>query len=86
MICRACVEGRHQECEGASCSCRLEEEQIERSLRATRLDCEALADTIYCNLMSGGCDVPRKLADAVGAANLKTLVRLVLLSNRSLKC
>ena len=86
MICQACIDGRHKECEGVSCSCSTEEAQIENSLRATRLNCEALADTIYLNLMGGGCDVPRKMTDAVGAANVKTLVRLVLLSDRALKC
>lgn len=85
MICQACIEGRHQECEGASCSCRLEEEKIERSLRTTREECESLADTIYIDLMGGGCDVPRKIADSVGASNLKVLIRLTLLSNRALK-
>jgi hypothetical protein len=88
MICENCRQGRHQMCEEGSCECprRKEDEEIERSIAATRQGDEELAETIYSNLLYGGSEVARLLTDGAGKPAVTHFVRQGLRANKAIKC
>ena len=88
MICENCKQGRHKECESPECDCprRKEEEEIDRSIAATRQGDEELAETIYSNLLYGGSEVARILTDGAGKPAVTHFVRQVLRASKAIKC
>jgi hypothetical protein len=64
----------------------VEDEQIEQSLRASRLGDEGLAETIYSNLLYGGSNVARMLTDGAGKDAVRLFVRQVLRAYKAVQC
>ena len=88
MICRACSEGRHNECEQSGCECAKQmEANFEKDLAAyvNAQGDEGLAETIYSDLMASGSGVVRMFTDGAGKPAVRLFIQQVLRANRALK-
>ena len=88
MICKPCRKGKHFSCTGGDCDCpdRKEDEQIERSLEATRQFDERLAETVYSTLIYGGSEVARMLTDKAGKEAVRLFVQQILRTYKAVQC
>jgi hypothetical protein len=88
MICTPCMEGNHFGCTSGDCACpqRIEDEQIERCLRAVHNGDEKLAETVYNSLLHSGSSVTRMLVDGAGRDSVVLFVQQVLRVNRAINC
>jgi hypothetical protein len=88
MICEPCKRNDHRHCIEGGCDCprRKEDQQIERSLTATRQSDEGLAEMVYSALLYGGSDVTRMLTDGAGKEAVRLFVEQVLRTFKAVRC
>lgn len=87
-MCEPCRAGRHNDCIG-DCDCQSRaDERIEREIaRFVNASAdEGLAETIYLNLLGGGSEITKMLADGAGKVAVKCFIRQVLRTNSALRC
>jgi hypothetical protein len=86
MICEACKAGMHDDCTLGRCECpsRIQQEAVERRLRAIRAVDERLAGQVFTTLLYSGSDVARMLTEGAGRDAVCSFVQQVIGTLRSM--